>query len=194
MCRELNINFDCYSIFDDGTIFSNWFKGKQVSGCPDKDGYTLVKLKLKDGSYDQFRLHRVIWVYFNGEIPEGKVLDHIVPISNGGGNELSNLRCVTPKENSNNHSTKLNISSSLTGKPHPSMFNNSSSRPVIRITQEGGIIEYPSASECGRQGINQSEVCKCCNGGYYLRNKWYNRSHYYKGDRYYWKKDYSCIK
>lgn len=193
MCRETEINFDCYNIYENGTIFSKYWN-KQLNGCLDKDGYTFVKLKLKNGNYDQFRLHRVIWVYFNGEIPDDMQIDHIIPISNNGSNELSNLRLVTPKQNRNNENTRKNISISLTGKPHPRKNNNSLSRPVIRITQDGDVIEYPSASECGRQGINQSEVCKCCNGGNYLHSKWFNRSHYYKGDRYYWKTDYECIK
>lgn len=88
MCREINIKFECYTINDDGTVFSKYWN-KQLFGCFDKDGYTFIKMKLKNGKYDQFRLHRVIWVYFNGEIPDGLEIDHIIPLSNGGTNELS---------------------------------------------------------------------------------------------------------
>lgn len=192
MCREININFECYYIYENGTIFSKYWN-KQLIGCLDKDGYTFVKLKLKNGKYDQFRLHRVIWVYFNGEIPSGLEIDHITPLSNGGTNELSNLRLVTPKENSNNINTKTNIRNSLIGKPHPMPKNGLLSKPVVRVTSDGKVIEYPSARECGRNGISQSAVCKCCNGGYYYKGKWFAFKQY-KGDKYYWKSDYECIK
>lgn len=38
MCREININFDCYDINENGTIISKYWN-KQLNGCPDKDGY-----------------------------------------------------------------------------------------------------------------------------------------------------------
>jgi hypothetical protein len=45
-----------------------------------------------------------------------KVIDHIIPIKNGGTNKLSNLRVVTPKENQNNPKTLENMSKALKGK------------------------------------------------------------------------------
>lgn len=56
------------------------------------------------------------WEYFYGRLPEDKVIDHIIPISSGGTNKLSNLRLVTPKENSNNPLTRKNLSKALKGK------------------------------------------------------------------------------
>lgn len=52
----------------------------------------------------QFFLHRVIWEYINGPIPKGLEIDHID--RNGLNNKLSNLRCVTKRENLNNTQTK----------------------------------------------------------------------------------------
>lgn len=61
-----------------------------------------------------FLLHRAIYETFIGEIPEGYVIDHINTIKDD--NRLSNLRCVTPIENSNNPLTKVHLSENRTDK------------------------------------------------------------------------------
>lgn len=45
-------------------------------------------------------IHRLVWETFNGEIPDGMVIDHID--GNRSNNALSNLRLVTQSENMNN--------------------------------------------------------------------------------------------
>ena len=42
------------------------------------------------------RLHQVVWYYYNGDIPEGKVIHHID--FNPKNNSIKNLQCLTPKE------------------------------------------------------------------------------------------------
>lgn len=45
-------------------------------------------------------LHRMVWEYHNGKIPDGMMIDHIdMDKSNNG---ISNLRLVTPKQNREN--------------------------------------------------------------------------------------------
>lgn len=51
-------------------------------------------------------LHRVIWVYQFGDIPEGMVVDHIDHDSSN--NKLSNLRCVSRAENNRNMKPRKN--------------------------------------------------------------------------------------
>lgn len=75
-----------------GEVFNS--AGKKINGYIGANGYIQVS--------SNELLHRVIWKAFNGEIPEGYEIDHIIPIKNGGTNELSNLRLVTHKENCNN--------------------------------------------------------------------------------------------
>lgn len=55
--------------------------------------YEHVKKKRKT-----WRAHRFIWIYFNGEIPEGLEIDHIN--NDKTDNRLENLRLFTPAQNS----------------------------------------------------------------------------------------------
>lgn len=98
---------------DDWGDYSN---GVKRISKRNKDGYAVHRYKCEDGlSHKRFE-HVVKWEYFNGEIPDGYEIDHIIPISNGGTNKLSNLRLVTPKENSNNPLTLINASKARKGK------------------------------------------------------------------------------
>lgn len=45
-------------------------------------------------------LHRQVWIYHNGDIPSGMVIDHID--RNKSNNQIENLRLVTPSENNHN--------------------------------------------------------------------------------------------
>ena len=76
----------------------NATKGNPVTTTPDKDGYARVKLGLARQS--MFLLHRLIYEYHYGAIPEGMVIDHIDrDITN---NRIENLRCVTTRTNARN--------------------------------------------------------------------------------------------
>jgi len=61
-------------------------------------GYLKVKLYSDGGKSNKtFLLHRLIWTYFNGDIPEGMQIDHID--GNHLNNHLDNLQVITQKEN-----------------------------------------------------------------------------------------------
>lgn len=59
----------------------------------------------KDGVYTHRYVHQLVWETFVGEIPDGFEIDHIKPIADGGGDELSNLRIGTRKDNMHNETT-----------------------------------------------------------------------------------------
>lgn len=59
----------------------------------------------KNGVYTHRYVHQLVWETFVGEIPEGLEIDHIIPVSDGGGDELSNLRIGTRKDNMHNENT-----------------------------------------------------------------------------------------
>lgn len=104
-CRESNIDFNRYIIQKDGEIISKFKKSPLTNKNNGYNDYILNTYRNKDGKQETYSRHRVIWYYFNGNIPEGYQVDHIVPLRDGGTNALSNLRLVTPKENMNNPMT-----------------------------------------------------------------------------------------
>ena len=72
------------------------------------------------------------------------------------------------KPKSEEHKKKL--SESIKGKP-----NEKLSKKVLQLSLSGDLIrEWPSASECGRNGFRLSAVSRCCNGKlpHYKGFKW----------------------
>lgn len=68
-----------------------------------KRGYLHVSL-YKNGKMKTYTVHRLVWIAFNGPIPDGYELDHID--GDKTNSNLNNLRCVTHKENCNNPITR----------------------------------------------------------------------------------------
>lgn len=142
--------------------------GQYIKGDFDKAGYCCHRFKCQDGTTPHLREHREKWIYFNGEIPEGYEIDHIIPIKNGGTNKLSNLRLVTRKENINNELSKINNSKAQRNNPKQSKL-------VYQYTLDGELVKiWPSTMECGRNGFLQSSVSLCCSGKYktHKGHKW----------------------
>lgn len=62
------------------------------------NAYNCVTVKVKiDGKYRFVVASNIIWVYFNGSIPEGYDVDHINDVSTD--NRLENLQLLTRTEN-----------------------------------------------------------------------------------------------
>lgn len=75
-------------------------KRREIFPTKAKNGYRTVRLYNKDGVMKQFYLHRLIWMAFNGEIPEGYEIDHLE--GDRIDNFLNRLRLVNHKINCNN--------------------------------------------------------------------------------------------
>ena len=67
---------------------------------------TMIKQK-------SYLCHRIVWELFNGEIPDGMIIDHID--QNPLNNKIENLRCVTNQINLRNKGKYLNSSTGITG-------------------------------------------------------------------------------
>lgn len=88
----------------DGRLFRKKSLNKRVKSdfcewCIGRDGYRYLSLKKC-----RVAVHRLIWILFNGEIPEGLCIDHIN--RNRLDNRIENLRIVNHHENMSNHGIK----------------------------------------------------------------------------------------
>ena len=68
-------------------------RGEAVGSISKVDGYRRFSL-----NYRKVLLHRAVWIYHNGAIPDGMVIDHIN--RDNSDNRIENLRCVTQQVNS----------------------------------------------------------------------------------------------
>lgn len=145
------------------------------------NGYKVVSLT-RDGNTKQFKVHRLIAMYFIPN-PEGKPhIDHINTIRTD--NRIENLRWVTNKENCNNQTTKKNVSKAIKMSMPKRLASrkalNSTKRetPVVQLTMDGIFIkEFKSIREAGRTfNTNGTSISRCC------RNiEKYESSYGYKG-------------
>ena len=151
------VKYNGYIIRDDGTVL------KEL-GTVTKKGYNLVCINGK-----KVYKHRLIWEAFNGEIPDGMEIDHVVPVSLGGGDELSNLRLVTPKENKNNPITLLHYRVSNRGKITANLLETIKKRmkQVKQYDLEGNVIaEYESVTKASKEtGVPANSIYAALKNG-----------------------------
>ena len=132
----------------------------------DKDGYLVVHLR-KNGEYKTCKVHRLVSETFleNPEnLPEVNHKDedktnNFVFLNEDGtvNKEKSNLEWKTHKDNINHGTRNERVSKTLT--------NGKKSKRVLQLSLSGELIkEWPSVSECGRNGFNSGAVAACCRG------------------------------
>ena len=154
-----------YKVSNLGRILSlnyrNTGKAELMTPVERKNGYSQVGF-WKNGKYKMCFVHRLVAETFleNPEnLPqvnhkdEDKTNNFVFFILYGTVNkEKSNLEWKTPKENSNHGTRNERISKAL-------------SKRVLQLTLDGDLIkEWESTNECGRNGFNQGNVSRCCNG------------------------------
>ena len=113
----MKIDYTLYSFIAEED-WGDFYKGKYRKPNFSKKGYSLKHYVSTEGKRINTSEHKAKWIYFNGEIPEGYEIDHIIPVKNGGTNKLSNLRLVTRKENMSNTYTKENVSKAKQGNQY----------------------------------------------------------------------------
>ena len=72
------------------------------------DGYYRVKIDRQD-----YQLHRLVWIYHNGDIPDEMQVDHID--RNPSNNLIGNLRLATKSQNNHNRAKQSNNTSGTVG-------------------------------------------------------------------------------
>lgn len=179
--RNYLVDYSRYSFIAEED-WGDYDNGEYRNGYFDKNGYCLHSYLCNDGKFHTILEHIAKWEYFNGEIPEDLQIDHIIPIKNGGTNKLSNLRCVTHKENMNNEitltKTKENaqdinrnkkISSALKGKnktkEHAENIAKGHWLKVYQYTLDGVLVKiWDSALDAAKNGFHYPSIIRCCTG------------------------------
>lgn len=128
------IKENLYSIEKDGRVYSHYTK-KYMKTSLDKDGYSTISLKNRNGGYSHFGIHRLLMIAYN-PIPsmEEMTVDHID--GNKFNNNLNNLQWVTASENTHlAHATGLNKSK---GETHGrAKITEQEARLIIQMLKEG---------------------------------------------------------
>lgn len=85
------------TVYEDGRVFSK--RWPKPLGCLSSKGYKVCTLHFGD-IRKQCKIHQIVWIAFNGKIPNGFVVDHIN--RNKIDNRIENLRLAEPQLNSEN--------------------------------------------------------------------------------------------
>ena len=91
--------------YEDGCLY--WIKSGKRAGCyKRRDKYAAVRVNNK-----LILLHRAIWIYHNGDIPDGMDIDHID--CSRENNRIENLRLASRSQNHMNRKVRSDSASGV---------------------------------------------------------------------------------
>ena len=130
-------------------------KEKILKSKINSSGYYQVEL-WKNSIEKKYLVHRLVWLAFNGPIPENMQVNHINEIKSD--NRLLNLNLMMPKENTN-WGTGIE-------RRAKKQINGKYSKPVLQFDLNDNFIkEFPSIKQVEREtGFDQGNIIKCCKG------------------------------
>ena len=106
--KENNISYNPWNMmfYQDGKEMRTYLQQNNQCIYSDQPRYYRYYIYYKDGKSKQIAVHRLMWLYFKGDIPEGYVVDHIN--NNSLDNRLDNLQLLTRSENTKKNSVGRN--------------------------------------------------------------------------------------
>lgn len=127
-----------------------------MSFSKNQKGYFALRLS-KDGERKGYLVHRLVWITFNGSIPEGMQVNHINEIKTD--NRLCNLNLMTPKENVNWGTRNIRVANSLTD-------NTKKTKSVNQLDINGNFLKkWNSFKEIENTlGYSKTLICRLCRG------------------------------
>ena len=168
--------------------FGDFCNDRKRNGSKNNYGYVRHKYICEDGKEHMVVEHVAKWEYFNGRIPDDMEIDHIIPVSVGGTNKLSNLRIVDHTTNSNNPMSVRIKSEMYSGEGNPmygirhsdetkSILSKQKKGLFINRKDESKILDkidpstgevlttYPSAQQAARDNnCSGASICLACEG------------------------------
>lgn len=149
-----------YAVFENGDIYRTlcrFCKGecfKKVVYTINNRGYCMIDFNFY-GKQLKAYVHRVVYTFFKGEIPDGMYVNHID--GDPGNNALSNLEAVTPGENLR-HAKFVTKTNKCFGANHPSARLKPAD--IAKIMYYHHHRTY-SAKQLGAMfGVNKSHIIK----------------------------------
>ena len=124
------------------------------------DGYYSITL-FNSGKKRRYRVHRLVYLAFNGEIPEGMECNH--KNENKKDNRPSNIEILSKADNLRYGTRTKRAAKTMTGK----LVNRpDQSKWVIKLSLDNEILHfYPSTMEAEREtGIKRTAIGACCRG------------------------------
>ncbi len=110
--------------------------GKPI-GSSTPDGYRVVGV-----AGVKYRVHRLVWEYFNGPIPDGYEIDHVN--GNPADNRIENLRLATRSQNGMNH--KMHSTNTVGIKNIGTRRRGNCTEFIARIRVDGKVITKSSVN------------------------------------------------
>lgn len=149
--EEYRVVFGKYEVSNLGNV-RNSLTGRMLTPLKDKYGYYVVCL-YEDGKRYSVKVHRLVAKAFVDNVENKPQIDHID--GNKENNAYTNLRWVTPKENSRNPITHARHVATI----KPPMRK----RTAVVCVETGTLYEGLRVAE-RHTNISHSEISACCKG------------------------------
>ena len=187
-----------YFVSTDGRVMNK--QGVIKKPTIDKDGYRKISL-WKNGKPKTFFIHRLVATYFIQNPYNKPQVDHIIPVRDGGTDDITNLRWATDEENKNNPLSlkrKIGENNPFYGKHHDKEtidnITNKNRYDIVMIkTKDGTVTEYNGINKCAKENnFDERSVYRCLKK-VYAKRKDGTYKNIYKGYKFYYKDEYEKL-